>query len=72
MLGNHGKLIIAQEKAIRTRQACLTSGGNGSMEALGRWRHWVRDGMRPAFRFRPRAGVEDSPSADLNAHLTGY
>ena len=26
--------------------------------------------MRPAVRFRPRAGVEAHPSADLNTHLS--
>ena len=48
MLRDHCKF----KKAIRTRQACLT--GGGAKVALG---HWVVDGMRPAFRFRPRARV---------------
>ena len=36
----------------RKRQACLTSGD--MIYASG---HWVGDGVRPAFRFRPRAGI---------------
>ena len=44
MLGDHCKF----EKAIRTRQACLTSGG--ARIASG---PWVGGGVRRAFRFRP-------------------
>ena len=38
------------------RQACMT--GGGMRYASG---HWVGDGVRPEFRFRPRAGVEGPP-----------
>ena len=50
--GDHCKVVSCSRKASRTRQACLTSGGTRIASD-----HWVRDGMRPAFRFRPRAGV---------------
>jgi len=39
-----------KRKKKRRRQACLTIGGDASG-------NWVGDGMRTAFRFRPRAGV---------------
>ena len=55
------------KKPIRTRLACLNSGGARISSG-----DWVGDGMRPAFRFRPRAGIGDRPSADLNAHLIRY
>ena len=45
------------------RQACLTSGG--ARYASG---HWAGDWVRPAFRFRPREGVKNHPSADLNQY----
>ena len=56
MLGDHFKLINCPPKTIRTRQSCLTSGG--VRIASG---HWVGNGIRPAFRFRPRAGVWEPP-----------
>ena len=43
-------LITAQE-GPQKEAACWTRGG--SRYASG---HWVRGGVRPAFRFRPRAG----------------
>ena len=42
------------KKTLSTRQACLTSGG-----------HWVGDGVGPAFRFRPGAGVQGRRTALL-------
>ena len=51
-LGDHCKFKLA----IRTRQICLISGG--VRIASG---HWVGDGMRPAFRFRPRPRVWRPP-----------
>ena len=50
-LGGHCTLTTAQ-RAVRRRQAYLTSGGMSCASG-----HWMGHGVRPAFRFRPRAGV---------------
>ena len=52
ILGDHCKSINCSEKVIRTRQACLTSGGMRTASGC-----WAGDGMRSAFRFRSRAGI---------------
>ena len=48
MLGAHWRF----RKAISTRQACFAGGGRRTASS-----HGVGDGMRAAFRFRPRARV---------------
>ena len=48
MLGDHCKF----KKDVRIRKACLTIGGVRIASD-----HWVGDGMRSKFRFRPRARV---------------
>ena len=50
-VGDHCGLVIAREGHQR-RQACLTRGGTRYISG-----HWVGHGVRPAFRFRQRAGV---------------
>jgi len=67
MLGDHRKLINGPQKPSEPGRIALTSGS--ARIAPG---HWAGDGLRPAFRFRPRAGVEDRPSAHLNTHLSRY
>ena len=52
MLRDHWKF----RKGIRTRQACLTSGGVRIASDP-----WVEDRMRPAFRFRPGSRVWGPP-----------
>ena len=50
-LGDHCKLIIAQE-SHQNEAACFTSGGTSYVSG-----HCVGNGVRPTFKFKPRAGV---------------
>ena len=51
--GDGGKLVTAQEShQNQARQAFQTSAGTRCASG-----HRIADGVRPAFRFRPRAGV---------------